>query len=82
MEITINIAEREVTIIQKSNNEEVGNITFENDTWWVGDYLCFTSNQQFYITSANENKMHFGELETPALINGKVKWAKNFQRKF
>lgn len=80
LEITINITESDVTISQKSNKEELESITFANDTWWVENFLCFTSNQLFFITYADINKMYFGEFESAGLINGKVKWAKTFNR--
>ncbi|MFL5765773.1 MAG: hypothetical protein ACJ77K_17640 [Bacteroidia bacterium] len=76
--VTIEITDREITVAGTVNRATV-NATFRNNSWWVGDYLCFTSDQRFYIHYATEQKLAFGELKQPGII-GAIKWGLIFTR--
>lgn len=53
--------------------------TFSSNAHWFGDYLNFVEGQVYYVKSANENKMVFGEFEF-AVVIGMPKWEKEFVR--
>lgn len=71
--LTIKITEKEVKLLGTVKEEDVST-TFDNATWWVGEYLCFTSDQRFYIHYANEKELAFGELLNPGVVGG-IKWS-------
>ncbi len=70
--VTINITKETVTILGKIGQEAI-DANFANETWWLGEYLCFTSDQRFYIHYANEKTLAFGELLDPCVV-GEIKW--------
>lgn len=46
---------------------------------WYGDFLCFTEEQKYFITHADEKLLKFGEFSQPGIV-GLVKWEHEFQR--
>lgn len=70
--VTINITNEVVTIVGKIGKEVI-DVTFANETWWLDEYLCFISDQRFYIHYANEENLAFGELKLPGVLR-EIKW--------
>ena len=77
-DITVEISKETIVISGKVNNEPI-DVTFANSSWWVGDYLFFTSNPRFYLQYANEEHLGFGELVVPGIV-GERKWGFKFDR--
>ena len=70
--VTIEITNETITLIGTVGQETI-DTTFVNKSWWLGDYLCFTTDQRFYIHYANETQLAFGELKNPGVV-GETKW--------
>ena len=77
---TINIDEKKLAIILFVNDERKYKLSIDSSTWWVEDYLCFTDDPRFYVLSANETEMVFGEFKNLGNIDGNIKWQLKFER--
>ena len=76
--ITIN--SKEVTLLLFVNDERKYKISFDSAASWVEDHLCFTKESRFYILSANELELVFGEFKNPGKKDTQPKWQLKFER--
>lgn len=77
--IIIAIDEKQVIIKWVIAGMQKDTKAFSSNAHWFDDYLNFIEGQVYYVMSANENKMIFGEFEFPGVI-GTAKWEKEFIR--
>ncbi len=76
--VTINA--KEATLLLFVNDERKYKISFDASAEWNEDYLCFKADSKFYIKSANETEMVFGEFKVPGRTDKGMKWEMKFER--
>ena len=76
--ITINA--KEVNLLLFVNDERKYKISFDAAADWDEDYLCFKAEPRFYVLSANEMEMVFGEFKNPGKKDHQEKWQLKFEK--
>jgi hypothetical protein len=51
-----------------------------NDAWWLEQFYQFLGNRKYFLTSADEKYLRFGELVNPVVFDGNYRWFLKFER--
>ncbi len=76
----VTLTTKEVTLLLFVNDERKYKLSFDATADWDGDYLCFKADSKFYIKSANQIEMVFGEFKVPGQTGKGSKWEMKFER--
>lgn len=62
-----------------TDGELVDEVIYSPSGWWVGHWLVLSGDKRlFYIESADDKRMIFGEANTNVV--GDIKWQREFER--
>ncbi len=76
----VSINTKEVTLLLFVNDQRKYKISFDATTEWNAEYLCFKGDANFYVKSANETELVFGEFKVANNPDKGFKWEMKFER--